>query len=90
VKRLLLTYEQIGTIGDALSFGPTQLEVDTSVDYDDELPEDSQKDAVRKLMNRVKFGADSVMYFPFIFGGSKNCRWSCNSMEKNLHLVHLK
>ena len=22
-------------------------------------------------MNRVKFGADSVMYFPFIFGGVK-------------------
>jgi hypothetical protein len=70
-ETLVADVEQIGTIGDALSFGPTQLEVDTSVDYDDELPEDSQKDAVRKLMNRVKFGADSVMYFPFIFGGIK-------------------
>jgi hypothetical protein len=70
-ETLVADVEQIGTIGDALSFGPTQLEVDTSVDYDDELPEDSQKDAVRKLMNRVKFGADSVMYFPFIFGGVK-------------------
>jgi hypothetical protein len=70
-ETLVADNEQIGTIGDALSFGPTQLEVDTSVDYDDELPEDSQKDAVRKLMNRVKFGADSVMYFPFIFGGIK-------------------
>jgi hypothetical protein len=70
-ETLVADNEQIGTIGDALSFGPTQLDVDTSVDYDDELPEDSQKDAVRKLMNRVKFGADSVMYFPFIFGGIK-------------------
>jgi len=70
-ETLVADVEQIGTIGDALSFGPTQLEVDTSVDYDDELPEDSQKDAVRKLLNRVKFGADSVMYFPFIFGGIK-------------------
>jgi hypothetical protein len=70
-ETLVADVEQIGTIGDALSFGPTQLDVDASVDYDDELPEDSQKDAVRKLMNRVKFGADSVMYFPFIFGGIK-------------------
>jgi len=70
-ETLVADVEQIGTIGDALSFGPTQLEVDTSVDYDDELPEDSQKDAVRKLLNRVKFGADSVMYFPFIYGGAK-------------------
>ena len=70
-ETLVADNEQIGTIGDALSFGPTQLDVDASVDYDDELPEDSQKDAVRKLMNRVKFGADSVMYFPFIFGGIK-------------------
>ena len=70
-ETLVADNEQIGTIGDALSFGPTQLEVDTSVDYDDELPEDSQKDAVRKLLNRVKFGADSVMYFPFIYGGAK-------------------
>ena len=70
-ETLVADNEQIGTIGDALKFGPTQLEVDASVDFDDELPEDSQKDAVRKLMNRVKFGADSVMYFPFIFGGVK-------------------
>ena len=70
-ETLVADNEQIGTIGDALKFGPTQLEVDASVDFDDQLPEDSQKDAVRKLMNRVKFGADSVMYFPFIFGGVK-------------------
>ena len=70
-ETLVADNEQIGTIGDALSFGPTQLEVDTEVDFDNALPEDSQKDAVRKLMNRVKFGADSVMYFPFIYGGAK-------------------
>ena len=63
--------ENIGTIGDALRFGPTQLEVDAEVDYEGAAPDDPQKDAVRKLMNRVKFGADSVAYFPFIFGGVK-------------------
>jgi len=70
-ETLVADNEQIGTIGDALQFGPTQLEVDAEVDYDNALPEDSQKDAVRKLMNRVKFGADSVMYFPFIYGAAK-------------------
>jgi hypothetical protein len=63
--------ENIGTIGDALRFGPTQLEVDAEVDYEGAAPDDPQKDAVRKLMNRLKFGADSVAYFPFIFGGLK-------------------
>jgi hypothetical protein len=55
--------EDIGTFGDALDLGPTQLDLD-------EL-KDSQDDAGRKLLNRAKFGADSVLYFPFIFGGTK-------------------
>ena len=55
--------EKIGTFGDAFEFGPTQLDVEES--------EDSQEDAGRKLLNRLKFGADSIMYFPFIYGGTK-------------------
>ena len=55
--------ENIGTIGDAFSVGPTQLDLDESAD--------PQEDAGRKLLNRLKFGADSVMYFPFIYGGTK-------------------
>ena len=55
--------EKIGTFGDAFDFGPTQLNLDES--------EDPQEDAARKLLNRVKFGADSVLYFPFIYGGTK-------------------
>ena len=70
-ETLVADNENIGTIGDALEWGPTQLEVDAEVDYEGGVAEDPQKDAVRKLMNRVKFGADSVMYFPFIFGGIK-------------------
>ena len=57
--------------GDALEFGPTRLEVDAEVDYEGGVAEDSQKDAVRKLGNRLKFGADSILYFPFIYGGLK-------------------
>ncbi len=55
--------EKIGTIGDAFDIGPTQLDLDES--------QDPQEDAGRKLLNRLKFGADSVMYFPFIYGGTK-------------------
>ena len=55
--------EDIGTFGDALDLGPTQLDLD-------EL-NDSQDDAGRKLLNRAKFGADSILYFPFIYGGTK-------------------
>ena len=55
--------ENIGTIGDAFDIGPTQLDLDES--------QDPQEDAGRKLLYRLKFGADSVMYFPFIYGGTK-------------------
>ena len=55
--------EKIGTFGDAFDIGPTQLNLDES--------EDPKEDAARKLLNRVKFGADSVLYFPFIYGGTK-------------------
>ena len=55
--------ENIGTIGDAFDIGPTQLDLDES--------QDPQEDAGRKLLNRLKFGADSALYFPFIFGGTK-------------------
>jgi len=37
-----------------------EAEVDAEVDYEGGVAEDPQKDAVRKLMNRLKFGADSV------------------------------
>ena len=52
--------EDIGTFGDSFKIGPTQLDVE-------ELS-DSKEDAFRKLINRAKFGADSLLYFPFIYG----------------------
>ena len=55
--------EKIGTFGDAFDIGPTQLDLDES--------QDPQEDAGRKLLNRLKFGADSVLYFPFIYGATK-------------------
>jgi len=55
--------EDIGTFGDAFNVGPTQLDYDIS--------QDPKEDAGRKLLNRVKFGADSVLYFPFVYGVTK-------------------
>ena len=63
--------ESIGTFGDAFKFGPTQLDIDENVDIKGQAPQDAQKDAARKLLNRVKFGADSVLYFPFVYGATK-------------------
>jgi len=55
--------EKIGTFGDAFDIGPTQLDLDES--------QDPQEDAGRKLINRLKFGADSILYFPFVYGATK-------------------
>ena len=63
--------ESIGTFGDAFKFGPTQLDIEEEIDYKGQVPQDAQKDAARKLLNRVKFGADSVLYFPFVYGVTK-------------------
>jgi len=63
--------ESIGTFGDSLKLGPTQLDLDRPVDFEGEEPEDMQKDAARKLMNRAKFGADSLLFFPFVYTGIK-------------------
>ena len=70
-ETLVADNENIGTIGDALNLGPTQLDVNREVDFEGGVAEDPQKDAVRKLLNRAKFGADSVLYFPFIYGAGK-------------------
>ena len=58
--------EKIGSFGDAFEFGPTQLNRETDLD--------SQTDATRKLLNRFKFGTESLFTVPFVYGtfaGSK-------------------
>jgi hypothetical protein len=52
--------EDVGTFGDSFNIGPTQLDYDVS--------QDPKEDAARKLLNRAKFGADSVLYFPWVYG----------------------
>ena len=59
-ETLVADVEKIGTIGDLFEGGPTELDRDVRSDPSD--------DAVRKLMNRVKFGAESTLLTPFVYG----------------------
>ena len=55
--------EDIGTFGDLFEAGPTQLEETTD--------EGGRDDAFKKLMNRAKFGSESLFITPFIYGTGK-------------------
>ncbi len=59
-ETLVADVEKIGTFGDLFEGGPTQL--------DREISEDPSDDASRKLMNRVKFGSESILLTPFVYG----------------------
>ena len=52
--------ENLGTIGDLFEAGPTEL--------DREVEADPSSDASRKILNRIKFGAESVVLTPIIYG----------------------
>jgi len=59
-ETLVADVENIGTIGDIFEAGPTAL--DRNVESD---PSD---DASRKLLNRLKFGAESTVLTPLVYG----------------------
>ena len=52
--------EDIGTIGDVFEAGPTELDRDVQAD--------PQKDAARKILNRLKFSAESIPLTGLVFG----------------------
>ena len=52
--------EDIGTFGDIFEGGPTELNRDTELQGAD--------DALRKIMNRLKFGSESILLTPFVYG----------------------
>jgi len=52
--------EDIGTIGDVFEAGPTELDRDVEAD--------PSEDASRKLLNRVKFGSESLLLTPIVYG----------------------
>ena len=55
--------EDIGSFGDIFEVGPTQLDRD-------EWDEPGSGDAARKLLNRIKFGSESILLTPFVFGAT--------------------
>jgi hypothetical protein len=52
--------EALGTIGDVFEAGPTEL--------DREVSADPSEDASRKLLNRIKFGSESIVLTPIVYG----------------------
>jgi len=59
-ETLVADVEKIGTFGDLFEGGPTELDRDIS--------EDPAEDATRKLANRLKFGSESILLTPFVYG----------------------
>ena len=59
-QTLVADVERIGTFGDVFEAGPTELDRDVQ--------SDPSEDAARKLMNRVKFGGESILITPFVYG----------------------
>ena len=62
---LVVDSEEIGTFGDMFE-GPTSLNRDESLS--------GREDASRKLMNRFKFGTESLLVTPFAFGVGKTAK----------------
>ena len=68
-ETLVVDNENIGTFGDMFE-GPTSLNRDTSLSGSD--------DAARKLMNRFKFGGESIFATPFAYGIGKTAKLLAN------------
>ena len=68
-ETLVVDNENIGTFGDMFE-GPTELNRDTSLSGSD--------DAARKLMNRFKFGGESIFATPFAYGIGKTGKLLAN------------
>ncbi len=58
--------EEIGSFGDMFDRGPTQL--------DSYALDGGREDAARKLMNRFKFGSESLLLTPFVAGVGKGAK----------------
>ena len=65
-ETLVADVEDIGSFGDFFEGSPTEM------DRSDYL--DGREDATRKLLNRLKFGAESTLLTPFVFGVGKSAK----------------
>ena len=59
-ETMVADVEEIGTFGDMFQSAPTGLERDADLA--------PRHDAARKLMNRIKFGSESILLTPFVYG----------------------
>jgi hypothetical protein len=59
-ETMVVDNEKIGTFGDLFEGGPTELDRDVKLD--------PSEDAGRKLLNRLKFGTESALLAPFVYG----------------------
>ena len=57
--------EKIGTFGDMFEGGPTQLDRDEAY---------GREEAARRLVNRLKFGSESIAFTPFVYGVGKSAK----------------
>jgi len=62
-ETLVVDNEKIGTFGDLFESGPTELDRDVRAT--------AAEDAERKLLNRLKFGSESALLAPFVYGGGQ-------------------
>jgi len=65
-ETMVADVEEIGTFGDVFESGPTELDRNVEADPTD--------DAARKLLNRVKFGAESTITTPIVYGAAASLK----------------
>jgi hypothetical protein len=65
-ETMVADVEDIGTIGDVFEAGPTELDRDVEAD--------PSADATRKLLNRIKFGSESIILTPLIYGAGSGIK----------------
>ena len=81
--------EKLGTFGDMFEAGPTELSEVTD--------EGGREDAFKKLMNRTKFGAESLLVTPIVYGigtglkaaatRGKNIEFSNSQLDKQFNKI---
>ena len=81
--------EDIGTFGDLFEAGPTELDRDVQAD--------PRSDATRRILNRLKFGGESLLLSPLVYGAGtgikllatrgKQLAYSNKKIEKYLDKV---
>jgi hypothetical protein len=74
--------EKIGTFGDLFGGGPTELDKEV-------IQNSGSEDATRKLFNRLKFGSESLLVTPFVYGAGKAIK-AAATRGKNIEFSNSK